>query len=102
MIEKITANIGYNDYKLKLWVDEGADIIDLYKKANIELDAERIALLEKGNESSEHKPFITVIRKPADPKPTINKEVETADLKTDKEETATVKIKRVSKNTNKE
>lgn len=102
MIEKITANIGYNDYKLNLWVDKGTDIIDLYKENNVELDDERIALLEKGNDSSNHQPFITVTRKPEKPiKIEKEEKIETADLKKDKVETATVKTKRVSKNTNK-
>lgn len=55
-MKKIKALIDYKDLKINKDVKKGDDIIELYKKANIELTDERIQILLKVN----GQPFIEV------------------------------------------
>lgn len=57
-MKEIKALINYKDNKLNKNIKIGDNLIELYKKANIELDEERIKTLLNGNKSSNYKPFI--------------------------------------------
>ena len=106
IIKEVKANINYLDCILNKNILKGEDLVSLYKEANIELSDERIAELEKGNVTSEGVPFINVVRENIPTNEDENKELkdksnlETADLKKDNVETATVKPTR--KNSKKE
>ena len=124
IIKEVKANINYLDCILNKNILKGEDLVSLYKEANIELSDERIAELEKGNVTSEGVPFINVVRENIPTNEEENKELdneeenkeldnedenkelkdksnlETADLKKDNVETATVKPTR--KNSKKE
>ena len=118
IIKEVKANINYLDCILNKNILKGEDLVSLYKEANIELSDERIAELEKGNVTSEGVPFINVVRESIPTNEDENKELdnedenkeldnedenkelkdksnlETADLKKDNVETATVKPSR--------
>lgn len=115
IIKEVKANINYLDCILNKNILKGEDLVSLYKEANIELSDERIAELEKGNVTSEGVPFINVVRENIPTNEEENKELdneeenkelddksnlETAVLKKDNVETATVKSTR--KNSKKE
>ena len=85
---KVKASMGYTDFKLNKYLAKGTDLVEEYKKANVELDKERIDVLLAGNETSKFKPIIEVEEEP---------KIETANIKTDNVETAVKPRRRVNK-----
>lgn len=85
---KVKASMGYTDFKLNKYLPKGTDLVEEYKKANIELDQERIDILLAGNETSNFKPIIEVEEEP---------KIETAIVNMENVETAVKPRRRVNK-----